>query len=293
MVKAATFDVIYHDAPTEQREQLQQFRAVHPYKQLKLGKVTWHYISSGEGSESLLILGGGLSVGETAFRTITRMEPDYRVLSPSYPPVGKMSAIVDGLAAILDAEGIKKTHVFGHSLGAAVAHILVRRYPERVGKLVLSGFGLYTPRRARGMKRSVRLLGLLPHGASRAFYMRRIVKLLAGVNEAERTFWLAYFEELLTVQHSKKTFMGQFKLLMDMFDHADAYRISARVERPEPTLIMVASDDTGFTASEREALIACYPGARVHMFASGGHWAGLAHQAEYNAVLDDFLGGSR
>ncbi len=79
----------------------------------------------------MLLLGGGLSVGETSFQNILRLEQYYRVLSPSYPPVGKVRRIVDGLAAILDREGIARTNIFGHSLGAGIAHAFVRAYGDR------------------------------------------------------------------------------------------------------------------------------------------------------------------
>lgn len=93
---------------------------------------------------ALLVLGGGFSFGDSAFRTISAFEPRVRVISPSYPPVRTMSELLAGVAAILDAEGVPSASVIGHSLGAGVAHAFSRRYPRRVDRLVLSGFGLYT-----------------------------------------------------------------------------------------------------------------------------------------------------
>ena len=105
---------------------------------------------------------------------------------PLVPPVRTMAELVAGMAAILDAEGIPSASVFGHSLGAGVAHAFTRRYPQRVDKLILSGFGLYTRGHTRLMDAFVRVFSLLPKSALAAFYRPRIARLAAGAEENER-----------------------------------------------------------------------------------------------------------
>lgn len=56
-------------------------------------------------------------------------------------PAG-MSAHAADLAATLDALGIDRAVVVGHSMGAFVAVVLAHRYPERVSRLVLVDGGL-------------------------------------------------------------------------------------------------------------------------------------------------------
>lgn len=287
-MKEATFDTIYKDVPVDQRERLQKFRVTHPYSRYNAGGVQWDYIASGEGEQAILILGGGISVGETSFQNILRLEKRYRVLSPSYPPVGNMRRIADGLAAILDRERIRRAHVFGHSLGAGVAHVFARLYPDRVDKLVLDGFGLYAPASLRMAK----LFFKLPAGLLKAYYRRAFRRLLANADDDVRAFYKAYVEELFTRLHTSETFIGQFKLLLDIFDKADEYGIFRLVERPGKVLLILAEDDRGFKPAEREALKASYPGAQVHTFASGGHLSGFTRPEEFNRVLDGFLESS-
>ena len=284
-----TFDEIYQDVKPEYKERLLNFRAAHPYKRVTLDGMTWEYIAAGQGDEALLLLGGGLSVGEAAFDTVLRYAETYRVLSPSYPAVGTMGDLADGLVKLLDAEGIAQAHVFGHSMGAAVAHILVRRYPARVDKLALSGFGLYTPRNARRAKWAFTMFKLMPDGFIRAVYMPKIRRMLADVDPDEGAFLTAYFEELFALYHTKASLVGQFNLLADMVVHADDYHVFDPVERPGKVLFIAAEDDRGFTAEERAALIATYPGAQAHIFECGGHWVGVVQREAYHAVLGDFL----
>ena len=284
-MEAEYFNTLYKDVPREQREKLLQFRVSHPYRKISIQNVQWEYICSGEAEQALVILGGGISVGETAFQNILRLEKQYRVISPSYPPVGNMRHIAEGLAAILDREGISKAHVFGHSLGAGVSHAFVRMFPERVDKLVLDGFGLYQP----GSLRLAKLFFKLPVSWMKAHYRRVFRRLLAGANEADRAFYQAYVEELLTHLHTNETLTGQFKLLFDIFDRAQEYGMYQPVEKPGKVLLILAEDDRGFKPAEREALKASYPGAQVYSFASGGHLSGFTHPEEFNRVFDSFL----
>ena len=281
----AAFDDIYRDVPEEQREQLRQFRATHPYKRFAFDGLEWRYIASGQGEQAVLILGGGISTGESSFRTITRLEGEYRILSPSYPSATNVDTITEGLAALLDREGIEQAHIFGHSLGAGIAHVFVRSYPQRVDKLILSGFGLYRPWHTRLIRLSLRL----PYCLLYAYYGSLPKRLLAEAPGEERAFVTAYFQELFASQQSRDSFLGRLRLLLDIFDHADAYRIFTPVEKPGRVLIIAAADDWGFSRAERNVLKASYPGAQVHIFRSGGHWVGFTHRDEYDTIVDAFL----
>lgn len=281
---------LYAGAPPEQVAQLRQFRASHPYRRLVVDGAEWSYIASGHGPQALFILGGALSTGESSFRTIQRLEKHFRVISPSYPPVGDMGVVCRGLAAILEHENLAQTSLFGHSMGAAVAHVFVRQYPQQVDRLALSGFGLYTRRNARKMRSSLSLFSVLPFGYMRGMYKRRIEAMLEQVEPHERDFLAAYFRDLLEVQHNRTSFLGQFKILADMAQRPEEYQVFEPVEKPGQVLILQAQDDRGFQPDEQAALQETYPEALVHEFESGGHWVMLTRREEYEAVLDGFLG---
>lgn len=273
--------------------ELRAFRATHPYRSLTVGGVEWQYVAghSSEGARpALLVLGGGFSFGDSAFRTITAFEPGFRVISPSYPVVRTMAELLAGVAAILDAEGVHSANIFGHSLGAGVAHAFARRYPQRVDKLVLSGFGLYTRAHTRLVSAFVRLFSVLPKAALAAFYRPRVARLLAGADDDERAFLSAYTEDLFAA-HTKKSAMARLSVLVDLEAHPERYAAASTFERPEDVLLIASSDDRGFSSREREALLAAYPGARAYVFGQGGHWAAVTHPAEYDVVVSRFLEG--
>src|SRR5215216_7738242 len=122
----------------ERWEELETFRATHALKRVIVAGVSWDYIASGEGDEALLLLPGGAMVGEAGFTRIPAFEDRYRVIAPDYPYVSTAALLLDGLAGVLDAEGVRVAHVLGPSYGGLVAQCFVRRHPERVRSLILT-----------------------------------------------------------------------------------------------------------------------------------------------------------
>src|SRR4051812_11347386 len=102
---------IYRHVPQAQRQRLADFRAAHPGKTCEVDGGRWRYLVGGEGEEVLLILPGAACLAEPGFPLIEAFERGYRVVAPSYSPVGTMAGVVEGLAGIMEAEGIGRAHL--------------------------------------------------------------------------------------------------------------------------------------------------------------------------------------
>ena len=122
------FDEIYARVPAEQIERLKEFRFTHNYKHLFVDGGEWEYISCGRGEQTLLLLPGGLSVGESTFPLITDFEKEYRIIAPSYALSLTMTGLCDGIAHILETENVNQAHVLGGSYGGLVAQYFVRKH---------------------------------------------------------------------------------------------------------------------------------------------------------------------
>lgn len=266
---------------TDWGARLAAFRAAHRPTRTRLLGIDWEYLDAGEGPP-ILLLPGGIGVAESSFRTISRLDSRARLIAPTIPGVADVGRVVDGLAGLLDQVGVERARVSGHSLGSGLAHVLVRRHPDRVDRLVLGSFGLYTRRHAR----LVTLFLRLPPRLLAAYYRRAAVRLTQGADPAEAAFLRATVDDLL---RDPREGLARLGLLVDLVNHPRRYRLYEPVERPGRVLIIGAADDRGFSAVEREALIATYPGAIVRIFPRGGHWVALAEQAAYEATLDGFL----
>lgn len=129
---------MYANVPPEQLERLKEFRRAHPYKRLRFHDVEWEYIACGRGEQTLILLPGAFSTGESTFPLILAFESEYRIIAPSYALSLTMTGLCEGIVHILDTENIDKVHVIGGSYGGLVAQYLVRQYPSKVSSAILS-----------------------------------------------------------------------------------------------------------------------------------------------------------
>jgi len=290
-VKERAFYEVYRDVPAERREWLRSFRLRHPYHRMTLGSAEWGYVASGSGRDAVMILGGVTSTAESSFELISAVENEFRVISPTYPPVASVDVLIDGFVAMLDMAGIDQVHLHGHSLGAGIAHVFVRSRPDRVNKVVLSGFGLPSRKAAQKARRWSQLFEILPYGTVKRYYLRDVGRAYADADDGEAAFMTAYTYDRLELQHSRSTLRGRYRLMRDLIDNPDIYRMEEPVERPGQVLILQSEDDGDFAPDAQAALCDTYPGAVVEVFPSGGHDVRRHNREAYDEVLLEFLRG--
>src|SRR5215203_2569410 len=201
-------------------EELREFRTTHRLKHATVDGVGWDYIAGGEGEEAIMILPGGAMVGEAGFTRIPAFEDRYRVIAPSYARVSTAAELLDGLAGVLDAEGVREAHVLGPSYGGLVAQGFVRRHPERVRSLILANT-LVPPRSMLRLSRVfLALLPLVPLGWLRALRERALVRAFSGVPSvplADQAFWRDYQHGLVS-RLSKSEMRDMYWLGIDLVE---------------------------------------------------------------------------
>ncbi|MGO9517673.1 MAG: alpha/beta fold hydrolase [Candidatus Korobacteraceae bacterium] len=106
-------------------------------------RIYWE--ESGAGDPLLLIMGLGYS-HEMWHRTLPAMAEHYRTIVYDNRGVGKsdvpagpypMAQMADDAAAVLDAAGVERAHVYGISMGGMIAQELTLNHPRRVRSLIL------------------------------------------------------------------------------------------------------------------------------------------------------------
>jgi pimeloyl-ACP methyl ester carboxylesterase len=266
-------------------DRVRKFREEHPLTRVMIHGREWEYIAAGKGERALLLLPGALAVADSTWITLPHFEDRFRVIAPTYPPVSTMSELVDGIAGILDREGIRTAAVSGGSYGGLVAQVFVRRYPERTERLILSHTLLPDPSRAGALKRGLRVVGWLPEGLVRWIFRKRIAGLLPPRPETDE--FRAYTMEVA----AKTTKAG----LLALYERAADFLVSFRFRPddldgwPGKILILLSDDDPATPEAAREALKAMYPRAEVHVFSGGGHATALLQPERYFEVIDRFL----
>jgi lipase len=259
--------------------ELADFRATHAPRRLGYRGLEWRYFIGGDGDRVVLRLSGALGRGEFSFQQIRLFEPHFRVITPDYPPVRSLTEMVDGLIAILDAEGVGRAHVIGGSFGGLLAQALVRRAPDRVASLVLSHTGAPDGKR-RGVATAI--VAAIPQAILRTLLKKR----LGGTLDGADTFWRRYLDRAIG-DMTKADILSRVRLQAEFaaqrWSVDDLSRWSGRV------LLIEGEDDPLFPAAARARLRALYPTAQVHTFKGTGHAAAVRKPEEYADVVTRFL----
>ncbi len=285
-MKTNLSETAYKNVPAEQKERLYKFRASHPRQQIVLAEITWSYLLGGQGAETMLLLPGGERIGDVAFPLMLQFEPEYRCLYPSYPPFPTMGTLVDGLAALLDQLSIDRVILFAASFGGDVGQCFVRKYPERVSKLILLNTGIPDEQLGRATQRGKPLVTLLPLGIVRPLISALLAKALS-VQAEEQRFWRALLHELV----------GNLTRadLVSSFDETIDYRLNYSFSPTDlaswqgKVLILQSDDDPATKPAMRLALRNLYPQAQVHTFQQAGHTPFLSQPDEFYPVVRTFL----
>jgi len=288
---SATFDKIYGNVPIEQVARLRKFRLTHPYKELIVGDAKWEYISCGQGEQTLLLLPGALSVGESTFPFITAFENEYRIIAPSYVLSLTMTGLCRGLAHILETEGVDQAHVMGGSYGGLVAQYFVRQYPGKARSLILSHTFVLTPKLAKPLWLASKLFPAFPQSLFKPILKLRLNKMLLSTlranNHPETEFWRAYLNEAIASDLLKEVFLHQNNCLLELA-HQQQFTADDLKGWLGKVLIIESEDDPAISKRDRALLKATYPQAEVHTFSDAGHASSILKRDVVVSIIRSF-----
>lgn len=188
-----------------------------------------------------------------------------------------VEALARDALELLDARGIERCHVVGHSTGGAIAQVLAADHPERIDRLVLSATwcALTAPFAA-------------------LFRLRRRVLVELGADAAATLGtlfgwsddWLAAHPELLEAP-------GDPTASAELLARIDAILAFDRAGRlgdiRAPTLVVCCADDRMVPVSHSRRIAAGIPGAVLRELPGGGHFPQVTATGAYNQVLLEFL----
>jgi pimeloyl-ACP methyl ester carboxylesterase len=290
----AVFDEIYAQVPSEQVERLKEFRRTHRVKRLTFGGAQWEYIACGRGEQTLLLLPGALSVGESVFPMITAFENDYRIIAPSYALSLTMTGLCEGINHILETEGIKLAHVIGGSYGGLVAQYFVRKYPDKSLSLILSHTFLMTAKLELPLRIVSKLFPALPRSLFVPLLKLRLDKMLLSAlrraNHPEYEFWRAFLNEAIASNHFKEVAVHQNKCLLELARQPQFTADDLKEWRGK-ILIIDSEDDPAIPAKDRALLRKTYPQSEVKTFRDAGHASSILKREEVFSVIRNFLKG--
>ncbi|WP_051356588.1 alpha/beta fold hydrolase [Azorhizobium doebereinerae] len=250
------------------------------------------YDLQGDGPALLLI--GGLSADRafwsfarphlSAFRTLAFDNRDIGASDRAEGAYAPVDMARDALA-VMDAAGIGKAHVLGHSLGGAIAQELALLAPERVDRLVLAcSFArpdLYVHGVLTLLKR------LRAELADPVSYVSALATFTLG-----RTFLEANGLEDIA---RAALVAGPLQEVAAFQRQADATRKVDTLARlggiAAPTLVLSTPEDRFFGQLFSDAIAAAIPGARQAMVGACGHCPMIEAPERFAAAVSGFLRG--
>ena len=278
----------YDDAPSQFTQQLMTFRELHPPKTLLYKKQDWHYIDCGEDIDCIILwLVGGIKKADAAFRSIPILEDSFRIIAPDYPAVDSMQELANGLAQILKVEKIRKVNILAGSFGGMLAQVFVRRFPNKVSKLILSTTTAPNLASAERYQQELAMLRELPEDTVQTVAKERFIDLINPL-ESERAFWVAYLDELFTQRLSKQDLVATYHCLIDYMTH---YSFSADdlADWSGEILILESDNDNVFDSDSRDSVNNLYPQAHTHTFVGAGHSPASTQRDIYFEIVHKFL----
>ena len=133
-------------------------------------------VTAGQGESLVFLHGGGIIEGFDCLEPLTERSRVIAPLRPGYgateldPPVNGRDADAANVRDVLDALGIERTVLVGHSLGGWLAATVAARFPERISALVLAApWGMDVPQHRGADMSSMsppEILGTLTNDAS-------------------------------------------------------------------------------------------------------------------------------
>lgn len=250
------------------------------------------YEITGSGEE-VVLLSAGLG-GAAAFWAPQRaaLETQFRLLGFDQRGTGRnaealpegytIGHMADDVVQVMDAAGVSRVHFLGHALGGLVGLDLARRFPGRVGKLVLVNAWAKVDRHSERCF-DIRI-GIL-HSQGPAAYVAAQPLFLHTA-----PYMSAHYEKISAeVAHGTAHFQGAENLLkrigaLRAFDaRADLARIAA------PTLVAASRDDLLVPWTASETLAAGLPNAELWVTPEGGHAFSVEQPELFNPKLMDFL----
>ena len=250
-------------------------------------RISW--TAQGTGTPVLLIM-GHLYSSHMWYSLIPLLTRSHRVITFDNRGTGgsdttaglTMEQLAADAIAVLDAAGERRAHVYGVSMGGAVAAEVGMAHPERLLSLTLGCTMLKTERTFRPL--AARMLYRLP-----ARLLRWLLLSRAGVTDygtAVPEDWAR--RDLLEMQQNRFTTRGLREQAKAIAEYATSWE-RARRNLTMPVLILHGDEDTAVPVGRGRELHRFIPGSRYVEFPGAGHNYLIASGGAANSIFVDFV----
>jgi pimeloyl-ACP methyl ester carboxylesterase len=246
------------------------------------------YAELGNPTGRPLLLLHGYTDTSRAWTILAPFLKDHRLLIPDQRGHGASDApaccytiadYAEDARLFLDAMGVERAAVAGHSMGSMVAQVLAAEHPERVTRIALIGSTALVPiTRDSWMWKEIMALKQ-PIASNTAFLRQWSLAASPTPVDAE----LVRHADPETAATRPHVWRSVLRELLDV----PAGRFASEVKAP--VLILSGGKDELFPAEHHRALVAAYPGAEEKVFPGLGHNLVVEQPDAVGPVLARFM----
>jgi non-heme chloroperoxidase len=207
---------------------------------------------------------------------------DQRGHGDSERPIGgyRVDDFAADAVAFLDAVGVARATLVGHSLGSVIARRVAETHPQRVARLVLIG-AVGTPVNA-AVRQLLEVVRALPDPVPTDFV--RDFQVSTAHQPLPEPFLAQVVAESLKLP--ARVWRAALQALVDTDDSAELARLRL------PTLVLWGDRDAYFPRQEQDRLAAAIPGARLTVYTETGHSPHWERPERVARDLEAFLDGA-
>ena len=225
-------------------------------------------------SDSAALWHAQVAAFQDCYQVVTMdMRGHARSAAPADLGLYTQDQVVEDLRAVMDAAGVQRAIVGGHSLGGYTSMRFYQRYPDRVRALILSGTG-------PGYRKLNGAAGWT------AINEKSASKLEArGIDTCfdDREARMGRHGGEATIRHTIQGLVNVRRGVMRMPPLVECSEIAV------PTIVLVGEHDEPFRGAS-EYLAAKIPNATEPVVVTGAsHWANYDDPATWNAAVEAFL----
>ena len=166
---------------------------------------------------------------------------------------------------------------------------LVRQFPERITKVVISAVGPPDDQNSQELARLMGWFRITPTFLLRWMLNRSFSRLESNrTNNPDIALLRALVSEVVNYRLSRADMLATMQRLIDQTEN-NTFSPEDLDDWPGQMLLVFGSEDPATPLEKREAMQALYPTAEVKVFDGGEHGIAISHQEEYFSVIDEFL----
>lgn len=261
----------------------------------KVNDIELYYEVRGEGDPLVLISGLGYPMWqwhlmvpnlEKHFRVITL---DNRGVGQSDKPAGPYTAsmLAKDTVGLLDALGIDKAIVMGHSMGGFIAQAMALEYPERISRLILASTNFGGPRHVPVTAEAMAVLSDVRSDPMTRLRNGIVVSTAPGFAEREPELIQKWLDWRVANPLDMAGYQAQMGIGVALLAEAASFE-NKLSHVSAPTLILFGAHDKVVPPANADLLAKQIAGSQIRILPDAGHFFPLEVPEEAAQVVIQF-----